>query len=166
MTARRLKSKPNSLTYKQIHATTRSLKLSHFVFTPVYNEFYYAYTGRLPEVYLEKRVAADHFDYGEDLMLLCQALDMVNSQLSPVKAFLAEEDSTVVFRLCLDPKTAGQFKEELPKHLDRLEQSVSEMGQACELAVRRSRMQGADDLMESLMNPAPNNPLLLGKKVS
>lgn len=131
-----------------------------------YNEFYYAYTGRLPEVYLEKRVAADHFDYGEDLMLLYEALDMVNSQLSPVKAFLAEEDSTVVFRLCLGPKTAGQFKEELPNHLDRLEQSVLEMGQACELAVRRSRMQGADDLMESLMNPTPNNPLLLGKKVS
>ena len=66
-------------------------------------ENYIIHTDRLPEIYIEKKVSLDQFEYKDENWIVCFAMDRVNLRRTPVVVYRAESSDTVTFRICLSP---------------------------------------------------------------
>lgn len=129
-------------------------------------EDYRLYVGRLPDVYLEKKVPTECFEYERNTWMLYFAMDMVNEQMSPVKVFMGRDDDNVTFRMTITPGFSEELLEDLPLCMGRIEQTVSELGHACTVVVRENGEREAHELMEALSDPSPENPWIQGKTTS
>lgn len=126
-------------------------------------ENYIVHTDRLPEVYIEKRVPLDLFEYKRENWIVCFAMDRVNLRRTPVTVFRAEAMDTVTFRICSQPGTVEKFSAELDAYFTRIEQAIDAFGQACEVAVRDDDKDSMSELMEGLSDPSTDSPWLHGK---
>ena len=74
------------------------------VFQIVYGgENYVVYAERLPEVYVEKTVPLDLFEYKRmDWVTYC-AMDLVNAKRAPVVVYRQESRDTIKFRSVIRP---------------------------------------------------------------
>ena len=127
---------------------------------------YHVYVGRLPEVFVEKRVPAGRFEYRNETYLLLFAIDMVNSQMSRVKVFFGDTEDTLVFRVGISPETSRKFLDGVGHCMTAIERTVSELGHACSLMVEHNEKRKAEEMMEKLRDASPDNPWLNRKIVS
>ena len=127
---------------------------------------YYVYAGRLPEVFMEKRVSLDYFEYNRNEYLVHVAMDLANSQMSQVKVFQGGADDMVTFRVGMDTSLPEQFLEDMSPCLERLEQAVAEFGHACSVVVKADKDRESAELIERLSDPSPDNPWTRGKMTS
>lgn len=126
-------------------------------------ENYLVHTDRLPEVYIEKRVPLDLFEYKGENWIVCFAMDRVNLRRTPVVVFRAEAMDTVTFRICICPGSAEEFRAELDSYFARIDQALDAFGQACEVAVRDDDKDTMSELMEGLSDPSTASLWLHGK---
>lgn len=126
-------------------------------------ENYIVHTDRLPEVYIEKRVPLDLFEYKRENWIVCFAMDRVNLRRTPVVAFRAEAMDTVTFRICTRPGSTEEFRAGLDSCFTRIEQAIDAFGQACEVGVRDDDKDTMSDLMEGLSDPSTASLWLHGK---
>ena len=127
---------------------------------------YHVYVGRLPEVFVEKRVPAGRFEYRNETYLLLFAIDMVNSQMSRVKVFFGDTEDTLVFRVGISPETSRKFLDGVEHCVTTIERAISEMGRACSTLVKQDENRKAEEMMEKLRDASPDNPWLNRKIVS
>ena len=124
---------------------------------------YYVYVGSLPDLYLEKRVSTDLFEYRNNDWMLLFAMDMFNSRLSPVKVFQASAEEIVTFRVLVSPKPEENLGEAVRRHLMQIENAIDQLGHACEVVVRENDRKEEAELMERLADPSPDNPWIQGR---
>ena len=129
-------------------------------------EDYYVYVGHLPDVFVEKRIMTNCFEYKNESWLLCCAMDTLNSLMSHVKVFMGASDDTLTFRIGMTPEDGGQFSKGLKLCLESLEKAESEFGHACSVMVRHYEKNEADSLMDQYSDPSPDSPLLQSKITS
>ena len=129
-------------------------------------ENYIVHTDRLPEIYIEKKVTLNQFEYKDENWIVCYAMDRVNLRRTPVVVFRAESRDTVTFRICLSPVSIEAFSGALDSTFVTIEQAVEAFGHACEVAVRDEEEDTMTQLMESLANPSPDSPWIRGKRSS
>ena len=101
-------------------------------------ENYFVYTDRLPELYIEKRIPLDYFEYRRQDWILFFAMDRVNSRRSPVVVFNAGSSDTITFRFYLDAASVNDLQEDLWPCFAQIEQAIDAFGMACEVAVRET----------------------------
>lgn len=130
------------------------------------DEEYHVYVGRLPEVFVEKRVPTGQFEYKKEFFLLYPAMDMVNSRMSRAKVFMGNDEETLVFRVGISPEDSERFLEGLGHCMTALETAVSEMGHACCVMVEQNEKHEAEEMVEDLQDPFPDNPRTDRKIVS
>ncbi|MBR5175075.1 MAG: hypothetical protein IKW89_03980 [Bacteroidales bacterium] len=126
-------------------------------------ENFIVYTDRLPEVYIEKRVPLDLFEYKRENWIVCFAMDRVNLRRTTVVVFRGEALDTVTFRICIRPGAIEEFRAELDSCFTRIEQAIDAFGQACEVAVRDDDKDTMSELMEGLSDPSAASIWLHGK---
>ena len=129
-------------------------------------ENYIVHTDRLPEIYIEKKVTLNKFEYKDENWIVCYAMDRVNLRRTPVVVFRAESSDTVTFRICLSPVSIEAFSGALDSTFVTIEQAVEAFGHACEVAVREEEEDTMTQLMESLANPSTDSPWIRGKRSS
>ena len=129
-------------------------------------ENYIVHTDRLPEIYIEKRVSLDLFEYKDENWIVCYAMDRVNLRKTPFVVYRAEASDTVSFRICLSPGSSEAFSGSFEGIFVTIEQAVEAFGYACEVAVRDEEEDTMSQLMESLANPSPDSPWIRGKRSS
>lgn len=129
-------------------------------------ENYIVHTDRLPEVYIEKRVPLDLFEYKGENWIVCFAMDRVNLRRTPVVVYRAESSDTVTFRVCLSPGSGESLSGALESIFVIIEQAIEAFGHACEVAVRDEEEDTMSQLMESLANPSPDSLWIRGKTSS
>ncbi len=157
------------LSSKEVGFALMSAGLSPFsldtdMFQIVYlGENYLVHTDRLPEIYIEKKVSLDLFEYKRENWIVCFAMDRVNLRRSPVVLFRGEALDTVTFRICICPGSAEEFRAELDSYFARIDQALDAFGQACEVAVRDDDKDAMLELMEGLSDPSTASLWLHGK---
>lgn len=137
------------------------------VFQIVYmGENYLVHTDRLPEIYIEKKVPLDLFEYKRENWIVCFAMDRVNLRRTLVVVFRGEALDTVTFRIGIRPESAEKFGADLDSSFARIEQAVDAFGQACEIAVRDDDKDSMAELIDSLSDPSSDSPWTRGKTMS
>lgn len=126
-------------------------------------ENYLVHTDRLPEIYIEKKVPLDLFEYKRENWIVCFAMDRVNLRRTPVVVFRAEAIDTVMFRICISPGSVEEFSDGLESYFTRIEQAINAFGQACEVAVREDDKDTMSELMEGLSDPSTASLWFHGK---
>ena len=127
---------------------------------------FHVYLGCLPEVFVEKRVQSNLFEYRNESYLLILAMDMVNAKMSRVKVFSGDTEDTLVFRVGISPENSRMFLRGLDHSIEAIDRAVSEFGRACSVMVERSEERDAERIMEQLQDASPDNPWLNRKIVS
>ena len=99
-------------------------------------ENYIVHTDRLPEIYLEKVVTLDLFEYREELGVVWFAMDKVNARRTPVVVFYGEVEDAISFRVCLSPESPESLSDNLNGCFITIEQAIEAFGHACEMGVK------------------------------
>lgn len=102
-------------------------------------ENYTVYVGRLPEIYIEKTVPLNYFEYRNEKWILYSAMDEVNYRLSPVVVYRGLSDDTLSFRFCLRAGSFDKFQEELGHCFSQIECALDAFGLACDMIIRNSQ---------------------------
>ena len=102
-------------------------------------ENYTVYVGRLPEIYIEKTVPLNYFEYRNEKWILYFAMDEVNYRLSPVVVYRGLSDDTLSFRFCLRAGSFDTFQEELDHCFSQIECALDAFGLACDMIIRNSQ---------------------------
>jgi hypothetical protein len=129
-------------------------------------ENYTVYTGRLPELYIEKTVPLYLFEYKNVDWFINLAMDRVNSRLSPVAVYRGLSDDTVSFRICLRLETVDNFFEGVSPYFEEIERALDAFGLSCEIVVRNFEEEATADFFDTFTNPDPDSPLLKNKTTS
>ena len=129
-------------------------------------ENYIVYTDRLPEIYIEKRVSLDLFEYHHENWILCYAMDRVNLRRTPVVVYRAASSDTITFRICLYPESGEDLSGSMNSAFVLIEQAIEAFGHACEVAIREDENDPVSQLLEDLSDPSPDSPWLHGKRSS
>ena len=99
-------------------------------------ENYFVYTDRLPEIYIEKVVQLECYDFKNDNWNTFLAMNLYNSRRTPVVAYRGCTDDTVSFRICIKPESFDDFQENLNSYFEQIGYAVNAFGQACEVVGR------------------------------
>lgn len=154
----------NGVGFALMRAGLSPFSLDTDVFQIVYmGENYIVHTDRLPEIYIEKRVPLDLFEYKRENWIVCFAMDRVNLRRTPVVVFRTEAMDTVTFRICISPGSVEEFSAELDSYFTIIDQAIDAFGQACEVAVRDDDKDTMSELMEGLSDPSAASLWLSGK---
>lgn len=124
---------------------------------------YLVRADRLPEFYIDKTVQTYLFEYGKEDWLLMLAMDLLNTELSPVKVFQGNTYDTLVFRVGLWVDSSDHLEERVLRSLEKIENALDGMGHACAHLLRENGRKERFELMEQLMNPSPDSPWIQGK---
>ena len=136
---------------------TRAFQIVHS------GENYVIYTDHLPDIYVEKTVPLELFEYKRmDLVTYC-AMDVVNAKRAPVVVYRQESRDTIKFRAVIRPESTKAFVEALDGCVFSIEQAMDDFGMACEIVIRNDEKDAMSDMMEELSDPSPDSPLLRGK---
>jgi hypothetical protein len=126
-------------------------------------ENYVVYTDRLPEIYVEKTVPLDLFEYKRmDWVTYC-AMDLVNAKRLPVVVYRQESRDTIKFRAVIRPESADAFIKDLDGCFFSIERAMDDFGMACEIVIRNDEKDAMSDMMEELADPSADSPWLRGK---
>ena len=126
-------------------------------------ENYVVYADCLPEIYVEKMVPLDLFEYRRmDWVTYC-AMDLVNAKRTTVVVYRQESQDTVKFRTVVRPESTDSFIKALDGCFFGIEQAMDDFGMACETVIRIDEKGAMSDMMEELSNPSPDSPWLQGK---
>jgi len=150
------------LALSSAHLLPSVYRVGCFLITTADGE-YLVRADRLPEIYIDKTVQTDLFEYGNEDVLLLLAMDMVNSEVGPVKVFQGESYDTIVFRVSLWAESTEHLEDRVRWSLGKIENAIDGMGHACEYMVRENGKRMGADLMEELRNPSPDSPWIKGK---
>lgn len=129
-------------------------------------ENYIVHTDRLPEIYIEKSVSLELFEYNHENWIVCFAMDRVNLRRTPVVAYRGASSDTITFRICLYPDSGESLSENLDGSFVLIEQAIEAFGHACEVATREDENDPMSKLLEGLSDPSPDSPWLNGKRSS
>lgn len=131
-------------------------------------ENYAVYTDQLPDIYLEKRVPLELFEYMQEDLIVCFAMDRINLRRNPVVAYRGAYEDSIFLRTCfrIEDDERENFKETISKCIIDIEQSIDAFGQACDVAVNASNKDDMSNLLSSLTNPEPDSPWILNQKQS
>lgn len=121
----------------------------------------YVHTDRLPEIYIERPVHIDRFNWENNESIMGLAISMVNDQRQPVRVYWLDEHF-ISFMLCIEPESADSLLEQLPERFVQMEQAA----EAVEHAYEGARHYDIKALLEQLAIPSPDNPWTKGKKLS
>ena len=124
---------------------------------------YLVRADRLPDIYIDKTVPTNLFEYEDENWLLLFAMDMVNAAMSPVKVFQGSTDDTIIFRTSLRADSPERLEEMVRLSLEKIEDAIDGMGHACEYMVRENGKRMESEMMEELRNPSPESPWIQGK---
>lgn len=149
------------LVLSRAHLLPSVYRVGCFLITTADGE-YLVHADRPPEIYIDKTVQTDLFEYENEDVLLLYAKDMVNAEMSPVKVFQGETPDTVVFRVGLWADSTEHLEERVQWSLGVIENAVDGLGHACEYMVKGTGERMSSKLMEELRNPSPDNPWLQG----
>ena len=125
---------------------------------------YEIYTGQLPDIYIRKRVSMDLFEFQEHAWVLAAAMNRVNSQYTPVRVTAGYD--MISLTLCIEPASIESFSKRMPQWLTRIEQTVDQLGQACEVVLREKEQDDLAEVSNQLSSPTPDSPWLHGQKLS
>ena len=126
-------------------------------------ENYAVYADCLPEIYVEKSVPLDLFEYKRmDWVTYC-AMDLVNAKRTPVVLYRQESRDTVKFRAAVRPESSETLIKVLDGCFLSIEQTMDDFGMACEIVIRNDEKGAMSDLMEELSDPSFDSPWLRGK---
>ena len=126
-------------------------------------ENYAVYADCLPDVYVEKTVPLDLFEYRRmDWVTYC-AMDLVNAKRTPVVVYRQESRDTVKFRASVRPESTNALIEALDGCFSSIERAMDDFGMACEIVIRNDEKGAMSDMMEELSDPSPDSPWLHGK---
>ena len=150
------------LVLSRAHLLPSVYRVGCFLITTADGE-YLVRADRLPEIYIDKTVQTDLFEYGNEDVLLLLAMDMVNSEVGPVKVFQGESYDTIVFRTSLWAESTERLEDRVRWSLGMIENAIDGMGHACEYMVRENGKRMESEMMEELRNPSPDSPWIQGK---
>ena len=150
------------LALSSAHLLPSVYRVGCFLITTADGE-YLVRADRLPEIYIDKTVQTDLFEYGNEDVLLLLAMDMVNSEVGPVKVFQGESYDTIVFRVSLWAESTERLEDRVRGSLGEIENAIDGMGHACEYMVRENGKRIESEMMEELRNPSPDSPWFQGK---
>ena len=150
------------LALSSAHLLPSVYRVGCFLITTADGE-YLVRADRLPEIYIDKTVQTDLFEYGNEDVLLLLAMDMVNSEVGPVKVFQGESYDTIVFRTSLWAESTERLEDRVRWSLEKIENAIDGMGHACEYMVRENGKRMESEMMEELRNPSPDSPWIQGK---
>ena len=126
-------------------------------------ENYVVYADRLPEIYVEKTVPLELFEYKRmDWVTYC-AMDLVNANRVPVVAYRQESRDTIKFRAVIRPESTESFIAALDSCFFCIERAMDDFGMACEIVIRNDEKTSMSEMMEELSDPSPDSPWLQGK---
>ena len=126
-------------------------------------ENYAVYADCLPDIYVEKTVPLDLFEYKRmDWVTYC-AMDLVNAIRAPVVVYRQESRDTIKFRAAVRPESTKAFIDALEGCVFQIEQAMDDFGMACEIVIRNDEKGAMSDLMEELSDPSFDSPWLRGK---
>ncbi len=126
-------------------------------------ENYAVYADCLPEIYVEKTVPLDLFEYKRmDWVTYC-AMDLVNAKRTPIALYRQESRDTIKFRAIVRPESSETFIKALDGCFLSIEQAMDDFGMACEIVIRNDEKGAMSDIMEELSDPAFDSPWLQGK---
>ena len=125
---------------------------------------YEVFTERLPEIYIQKTVMQDLFDWEDDSRILASAVNLFNTQHFPVRAIIGYD--TLAFVLNVEAVSFEHLSERVLHWLDLIEQAIDLFGQACAQIVQEWEHDDLDEMSEQLSNPNPDSPWLKGQKAS
>ena len=126
-------------------------------------ENYVVYTDHLPDIYVEKTVPLDLFEYKRmDWVTYC-AMDLVNAKRTPIVVYRQESRDTIKFRAAVRPESTKAFIDALEGCVFQIEQAMDDFGMACEIVIRNDEKDAMSDMMEELSDPSSDNPWLRGK---
>ena len=129
-------------------------------------ENYAVYADCLPDIYVEKTVPLDLFEYRRmDWVTYC-AMDLVNAKRTPVVAYRQESEDTIKFRAVVRPESTTAFIDSLDGCFFSIEQAMDDFGMACEIVIRNDEKGAMFDMMEELSNPSPDSLWIQGKRRS
>ena len=126
-------------------------------------ENYVVYSDYLPEIYVEKTVPLDLFEYKRMDWVTYWAMDLVNATRAPVGVYRRESRDTVNFRAIIRPESADALIEALDDCFNDIELAMNDFGMACEIVLRNDEKDAMSDMMEELSNPSPDSPWIQGK---
>ena len=129
-------------------------------------ENYTMYTDQLPDIYLEKRVPLELFEYLQEDLIVSFAMDHINLRRNPVVAYRGPYEDSIFLRTCFRIEDDEDFKKSLDKCFLDLEQSMDAFGQACDMAVCCSQENDMSNLLATLTDPEPDSPWILNQKQS
>ena len=126
-------------------------------------ENYVVYADHLPDIYVEKTVPLELFEYRRmDWVTYC-AMDLVNAKRTPVVVYRQESWDTIKFRATVRPESMEAFIEVLDGCFANIERAMDDFGMACEIVIRNDEKGAMSDMMEELSNPSPDSPWLQRK---
>ena len=126
-------------------------------------ENYAVYADCLPEIYVEKTVPLDLFEYKRmDWVTYC-AMDLVNAKRTPVVLYRQESRDTVKFRAAVRPESSETLIKVLDGCFLSIELAMDDFGMACEIVIRNDEKGAMSDIMEELSDPDFDSPWLRGK---
>ena len=126
-------------------------------------ENYAVYADCLPDIYVEKTVPLDLFEYKRmDWITYC-AMDLVNARRAPVVVYRHESRDTIKFRAVIRPDSAESFIKALDGCFFSIERAMDDFGMACEIVIRNDEKDAMSDMMEELSDPSADSPWLRGK---
>lgn len=126
-------------------------------------ENYAVYADCLPEIYVEKTVPLELFEYKRMEWVTYCAMDLVNAKRSSVVAYRQESRDTIKFRAVIRPESTESFIKALDGCIFRIERAMDDFGMACEVVIRNDEKGAMSDMMEELFDPSPDSPWLRGK---
>lgn len=131
-------------------------------------ENYTVYTDQLPDIYLEKRVPLELFEYMHEDLIVCFAMDKINLRRNPVVAYRGPYEDSIFLRTSfrIEDDENEDFKKTISKCFIDLERSIDAFGQACDVAVSSSNEDDMANLLTSLTDPEPDSPWILNQKQS
>ena len=131
-------------------------------------ENYTVYTDQLPDLYLEKRVPLELFEYMHEDLIVCFAMDKINLRRNPVVAYRGPYEDSIFLRTSfrIEDSENDVFKKAISKCFIDLERSIDAFGQACDVAVSSSNEDDMANLLTSLKDPDPDSPWILNQKQS
>ena len=126
-------------------------------------ENYAVYADCLPDIYVEKTVPLDLFEYRRmDWVTYC-AMDLVNAKRTPVVVYRQESRDTLKFRASVRPESTKAFIEALDGCFSSIERAMDDFGMACETVIRNDEKGAISEMMEELSDPSPDSLWLHGK---